>query len=556
MSTHPETDTAPARTDRPIFALFEAMAAQPAKAGTRVSAPVARVTEDFIIVSFGTAEGRVPVGEVTNVPKPGETIEVYVEEITDEGDILLSPEKAARLALHDRLEQAVAQGEQLTATVLSASRGGLAVSVLGVKAFLPQNRLAARPGRLSDWIGRDVAVKVLTLDGLKGRIEVAAIAMAEAPVEAVQAQRLTELQPGEIVEGRITRLAKFGAFVDIGGVEGLIALSELDWGRPQQARDVVQPGQVVQVKVLDIDAEKKRVGLSRKAVQPDPWLVAVERYPAGTRATGTVVGLTEFGAFVAVAPGVEGLVHLSEMAWGPQPRSPGAVVRVGASVEVEVIDVDAERRRLRLSMKRAAQNPWASVRDRFPPGTRLRGPVRTITDFGVFVAIEEGIDGLVHVSDMEWGQTVRDPASRFQKDQLLEVMVLNVEPDRQRMSLGLKQLTEDNRPALFARLQPGATMAGKVARLVDFGAFVALADGLEGLLHKSAAGASFGELTVGQDLEVTVLTVDFETGRVALGRVGGAEPAAPAEAAAEQAPSEQAADQAPAEQAPAEPAAE
>lgn len=523
-----------ASPERPIFALFDSLAAQPVKAGTRLTAPVTQVTEDFVIVALEGAEGRLPISEVAGSPKAGDALDVYVEEVTEEGDILLSSEKAARLALHDRLEQAVTSGEQVTATLLAATRGGLAVSVLGVKAFLPQNRMGGHPGPLADWIGREMPVKILTLDGFKGRIEVGTTAApVAAPTEADQDRRLAEIKPGDLLDGQITRLAKFGAFVDLGGVEGLIGLGELDWGRPQHPRDAVSPGETVRVQVLDVDLERRRVGLSRKAALPDPWAAVVERYPAGTRASGTVVGLTDYGAFVAVAPGVEGLVHLSEIQWGAAPKNPGAALRAGQQVDVEVIDVDIERKRLRLSIKRTAANPWQVVREKYTPGTRLRAPVRSVTDFGVFVAIEEGLDGLVHVSDMEWGQTVRDPQARFHKGDIIEVMVLHIDAERQRLSLGIKQLTEDKRPAMYARIEVGQVLTGTIARVVDFGIFVLLPEGLEGLMHRSAVGGPLDAFSEGQELEVRVLSVDAEAGRIALSRPG--VEAAPAEPAAEQA---------------------
>ncbi|MEZ4468436.1 MAG: S1 RNA-binding domain-containing protein, partial [bacterium] len=272
-------------------------------------------------------------------------------------------------------------------------------------------------GRLTDWIGREIPVRVAKLDGRKGAIEVAhadagrgeaAAAPAETPAEPLPARTLAEIQPDEVIEGRVVRLTKFGAFVDLGGVDGLIALAELDRGRVTRAGEVLSVGESVTVKVLSVDAEKGRVALSRKALQADPWDEVAQRFAPGTRTSGTVVGLAEYGAFVAVAPGLEGLVHLSELTWGAAPKDARSVVKVGQAVDVEVLELDAERRRLKLSVKRTAANPWETLHDTYPPGPPAR-PGAHVTDFGVFVGVADRVDGLVHVSDMEWGQTVRDP---------------------------------------------------------------------------------------------------------------------------------------------------
>lgn len=503
-----------------IDELAEQLEALPAKPGTCVDATVSHVTDDWVYVTFEGGEGRAPIKPFGKAPMPGATVRLYVDDATEDG-LQLSLDKAERLDLYARLEAAQADGTALRAEVLKVGTGGLAVQILGVKAFLPANMIDRRPGPLEDYLGQHLDVRILTLEGFKGRIEVAKADLPQESPEEAKARILGELQPGQMVEGVVRRLAPFGAFVDLGGFDGLIPTSELSWGRTRHPSEAVNVGDGLSLKVLSVDPAKARISLSLKAVLPDPWLTVEEQFPAGSVATGTVVGMAEYGVFVALAPGLEGLVHISEMRWGAAPKKPGSMVKRGASVQVRVVESDGARRRIRLSMKQAQDNPWDRIHADFPPGTRIRGEVRNVADFGVFIGVAEGVDGLVHASDVAWGRTVRDLSTRFRKGDTVEAMVLNVDVERQRLSLGIKQLKADDSDSLYDGIQPGNIIAGTVVKVVEFGAFVAVAEGLEGLVHRSEIAdpepaSPKDALSPGDAVQVVVLSVDPDAGRISL----------------------------------------
>lgn len=503
---------------------IEALAAQleslPAIPGTVVDATVSRVDADWVWASLEGGEGRAPLSEFGKPPMAGAAVRLYIDELDDQG-LLLSLHKAERLDLHARLAAAQEAGTALSAQVLKVDRGGLAVQVLGVKAFLAANHIERRPGRLDAWLGQSLDVRILTLDGFKGRIEVARADLPIESAEEIKARLFETLEVGQTVEGTVRRLANFGAFVDLGGFDGLIPTSELTWGRVRHPKDAVREGDVLEVKVLKVDAEKERISLSRKALLPDPWLTIEEAFPAGTLIEGTVTGLAEYGAFVAIAPGMEGLIHISELRWGDAPKSPRSVLKRGQAVTVKIIEADGNQRRIRLSLRQAQANPWAEVEQRYPPGTRIRGAVRSVTKFGVFIGVAEGVDGLVHASDIAWGRSLRNLGEHYAPGDMVEAMVLHVDLDRQRLSLGIKQLTADNSAELYADFEPGAVITGSVVRVVDFGAFVAIADGIEGLVHRTeiadpSPAAPRDVLAPGDTVQVRVLSVDADAGRISL----------------------------------------
>ena len=508
---------APLPSIEELAAELESLTAKP---GTVVDAVVARVEGDIVALTFEGGTGKAALAEFGKAPAPGDTCRVYVDEY-DDGDAMLSVHKAARADVYTRLEAAAEDGTALPADVLKVVRGGLSVQVLGAKAFLAANNLDQRPERLEDWLQKSLEVRVLSLEGFKGRIEVAhADVKIESPEEA-QARLFAELEVGAIVEGTVRRFAQFGAFVDLGGFDGLVPTAELSWGRVHRPADAVELGQRVPVKVMKLDAEKGRISLSRKAALPDPWLTIEETFPAGAVLTGTVTGGTEFGVFVALTDGLEGLVHISELTWGPQPKNTRSFVKRGQQVQVLIIEADGLQRRIRLSMRQAQSNPWDTVRETYSPGTRIRGTVRSVTDFGVFIGVTEGIDGLVHASDIAWGRTLRDLKAHFRKGDAVEAMVLNVDVERQRLSLGIKQLTADDSDSIYDPFTPGTIVEGTVIKVVDFGAFVEVADGIEGLVHRTEVADPTPEdlgavLRAGDTIKVLVLSVDAGAGRVSL----------------------------------------
>lgn len=503
-----------------IEELAQQLEALTAKPGTVVDAVVARVDGDAVVLTFDGTTGRAPLADFGKPPAPGDTCRAYVDAYAgDEAE--LSVHKAARADVYARLEAAQEDGTPLHADVLKVVRGGLSVQVLGVKAFLAANNLDARPARLEDWLQKSLEVRILSLDGFKGRIEVAhADVKIETPEEA-QARVFEELEVGSVVTGAVRRLAQFGAFVDLGGFDGLVPTAELAWGRLRRPEEAVQLGDVVEVKVMKMEPAKGRISLSRKAVLPDPWLTIEETFPAGELFTGTVTGGAEYGIFVALAPGLEGLIHISELTWGPTPKTTKGFLKRGQQVQVRVIEADGNQRRIRLSLRQAQSNPWDKVRDTFSPGTRIRGTVSSVTDFGVFVGVTEGIDGLVHASDIAWGRTLRDLKAHFKKGDEVEAMVLNVDIERQRLSLGIKQLTADDSDTLYDPFTPGTLVEGTVVKVVDFGAFVEIADGIEGLVHRTEVADETPDdldahIKAGDTIKVVVLSVDPDAGRVSL----------------------------------------
>jgi small subunit ribosomal protein S1 len=594
----------------------ELLEAQPIKAGSLLRASVTAVSAEAITLSLegDRSQGAIPPAKVSprefdTAPAVGDAFHAYVNRVTDDGTLSVSPAKARALALWDRLLSAAKDNASVEGRVLAEQRGGVSVEVEGLKAFCPRRQLDLAHGQQPvDLIGETLTFKVTAFDprradlllsrratrparrrdeeapaeGAEGAAEGAAEpreprAAREAREPAAPREPVELPEEGAVLEGEVRSITDYGAFVQVGEISGLLPVSELSWGRVNHPRDVLSQGQSVTVKVLKVEADKNRIRFSIKALQDDPWLGADARLPEGTKVSGTVIALTKFGAFVEVEPGVEGLVHTSELSWTRRVNSPGEVVAVGDTLPLVVLRIDAGARKLGLSLKAAAGNPYAQLLDQFPVGSRLKGTIRNLTDFGVFVAIAEGIDGLVHRGDLSWHEPSPDPRSAFKVGESIEVMVLDIDTERQRIALGVKQLAADAEPApgdshgrearpdprhdaRFDALTVGEMLAGEAVRVVDFGAFVALPNGLEGLLHRSELRDAPVEdattvITAGEALQVRVVAVDARRRRISLSLKPAAE--APAEVAAEiaaEAPAEVAAEVA--ADAPAEVAAE
>ena len=494
------------------------------------------------IVAIGPAEvtldvagtrGTAPREEFVEAPSPGSEVEVYVDE-ADGTTVRFSRHKAIRLGLWGWLESLRESGEVVSVEVISESRGDLAVDLGGVKAILPLRELA--PGRRRDpvaLLGTRVDVRVTHIREKKSQIVVSERAPIVADRAEVKAQTLSTIEKGQIVEGEVRRLTRFGAFVDIGGIDGLLHVNDMSWRRINHPSEVVEVGDAVTVKVLDYDPAGEKIALGLKQTVPDPWLTAEQRYRPGTAVQGEVVGLTEFGAFIMLPDGLEGLVHVSEMAWGRQVKRPRDVVAKGDAVSGWVLRVDIEKRRLGLTLRDPAHNPWNAVAERLPTGTRLETTVARVADFGIFVHLDAANDiaGLVHQSDFSWGPTTAPPKALFKAGDAIEVMVLDIDAERGRAALGIKQLHEDLTAELIRKYEAGQTLEGRVTSVQDFGAFVELEPGIEGLVPTGKLRAGRVEhasdvVQAGQPVVVRVVSVDREERKIGLSMVGIAQPGA------------------------------
>src|SRR5579883_3355755 len=454
---------------------------------------VLSITAKDVIIDFGyKSEGIAPIeqfqtpkGELT--VRPGDVVDVMIDHGGEqqEGYVLLSHTRAARLRIWDNLEKAHEQQLVLSGRVLGRVKGGLAVDV-GIQAFMPGSQADPRPiHNLDALIGQDIPVKIIKLNRRRGNVVVSRKLAVEEEINAKKSTTLEHLAEGEVVTGVVKNLTDYGAFIDLGGIDGLLHVTDMSYGRIGHPSELLQVGQEVTVKVLKFDRSKERVSLGLKQLEPDPWDTAATRYPVNGRVIGRVVNVTDYGAFVELEPGVEGLIHISEMTWSRRMKHPSKVVKPGDQVEAVVLEVHPKERRISLGLKQLEPNPWTTIDSRYSVGSVVEGRVRNMTDFGAFIEIEEGIDGLVHVSDLSWTQRVKHPSEVLKKGQLVQAVILNIDSQSHRLSLGIKQLQPDAWESYFQTHQVGDTVHGRICRLAGFGAFVELAEGVEGLCHFS-----------------------------------------------------------------------
>jgi small subunit ribosomal protein S1 len=465
-------------------------AAEAAAEGEIFDGHVLAVTDAGVVVDVGGKfEGLVPAQEFLDSGAPiefgpGQTIEVERLHEQKDGYVLLSHARAHRRRSWERIEKASREHTNLTGKVHERIKGGLVVDI-GVRAFLPASQIELKPVHdLEAWKDRDIEVRVLKLNRKRGNVVISRRAILEDELKAKREALASTLLEGAVVTGRVKNITDYGIFVDLGGLDGLLHVSDLVWGRVPHPSKVVQPGEEIQVQVLKFDKEKQRISLGRKQLLPDPWATVPERFAVGTRANGKVVGVTDYGAFVQIEPGIEGLVHVSEMTWSKHAKHPSKIVKVGDDVEVVVLEMKPEQRRISLGLKQTLPDPWEAVAEKYVAGTLVSGRVRNLADFGAFVEIEEGIEGLIHISDMSWTERVKHPSEKVKKGETVEARVLKVDTQNRRLSLGMKQVN-DIWAKWFAEHKPGEIVKGKVARTADFGAFVELAEGIEGLCHIS-----------------------------------------------------------------------
>jgi len=454
---------------------------------------VLSVTGKDVIVDFGyKSEGIVPIeqfmnqaGEVT--VHAGDVVDVMIDHGGEqpEGYVLLSYTRASRLRIWDNLERAYQEQLIISGRVLGRVKGGLAVDV-GIKAFMPGSQADPRPvHNLDSLVGQDIPVKIIKLNRRRGNVVVSRKMAIEEEINVRKHATLEHLVEGSVVTGVVKNLTEYGAFVDLGGIDGLLHVTDMSYGRITHPSELLHVGEEVTVKVLKFDRSKERVSLGLKQLEPDPWETVAERFPVNSRVLGRVVNVTDYGAFVELEPGVEGLIHISEMTWSRRMKHPSKVVKPGDQVEAVVLEVHARDRRISLGLKQLEPNPWTTIDTRYSVGSVVEGRVRNMTDFGAFVEIEEGIDGLVHVSDLSWTKRVKHPSEVLKKGQVVQAVILNIDSSSHRLSLGIKQLQPDAWESYFQNHQVGDTVHGRVCRLASFGGFVELAEGVEGLCHFS-----------------------------------------------------------------------
>jgi small subunit ribosomal protein S1 len=498
------------------------------KPGEVVRGRIVGVGRDQVTVDIGyKSEGQIPISEFTTrdgeiTVQEGDEIDVFFD--ADEGEhggIVLSRSKAEQAKVWRDIEEAFQNNGVVEGAIVGKVKGGLKVDV-GVAAFLPGSHADIRPARnLDRFIGQRGHFAVLKFNRARGNVVVSRRAVMERERAQLKQETLKVLEEGVILEGMVKNITDYGAFVDLGGIDGLLHVTDMSWGRVNKPSDVVNVGDRVRVVVLKYDPERGRVSLGMKQIMPDPWASVAERYPVGARVQGKVVSLADYGAFVELEPGIEGLVHVSEMSWTKRVTHPSKVLEIGQEVGVMVLDVDTANRRISLGLKQAEPNPWEMVRINHPIGSRLKGPVKNLTDFGVFIGVEEGIDGLVHISDLHWTKKVRHPSELLQKGDEVEAVVLGIDVDNERISLGVKQLTEDPWANMHQRYPIGGKVRGKVTSVTDFGVFMEVEEGVEGLIHVSQLStervdkpqAMFGP---GQEIEAEITAIDARDRKIAL----------------------------------------
>ncbi|MEK7220902.1 MAG: 30S ribosomal protein S1 [candidate division NC10 bacterium] len=497
--------------------------------GEIVKGTILEIKEGAVLVDIGyKSEGliplrefRTPSGEVT--VKVGDVVDVYLEQKEDsEGLIVLSREKAEKIKIWDELSRVYEEGGAMTGMILGRTKGGLIVDI-GVRAFLPGSQVDLRPVRdLDKLIGKAFPMKIIKLNQKRGNIVLSRRELLEEERKHLKEATLTGLTDGKRIKGKIKNITEYGAFVDLGGLDGLLHITDMSWGRVGHPSELFQVGDEIEVVVLKFDRTNERVSLGYKQRLPDPWEAVEQKYPVGAKLKGKVVSLTDYGAFVELEEGIEGLVHISEMSWTQRVKHPSKVVAIGDAVDVVVLDVDRANKRISLGMRQAEPNPWNFIEERYPVGTRVEGLVRNLADFGAFVELEEGIDGLIHISDMSWTKRVRHPSEILKKGEKVEAIVLHVDKANHRISLGLKQLQQDPwQAAVPEKYRVGMDVKGKVVRTTDFGAFVELEDGVEGLLHVSELSQDRVNkpedvVQVGQELTLKVIKLDPEERKIGL----------------------------------------
>jgi small subunit ribosomal protein S1 len=521
-------------------ALFEASitAGDFGNEGEIVQGTVVAVQRDNVVIDIGgKSEGIIAVSEFADATgqvtvKAGDKIDVYIESReNDDGLVTLSKEKADKMKVWDEISSACERDELIEGTISQRVKGGLSVTIRGgVKAFLPGSQVDLRPIRnLDKLIGQTYQFKVIKFNKKRGNIVLSRRVLLEKERDQIKSKTLETLEENKVVKGVIKNITEYGAFVDLGGIDGLLHITDMSWGRVNHPSEVFQVGDEVTVKVLKYNPETERVSLGLKQTQEDPWSHAEEAYPPGKKVRGKVMSITDYGAFVELEPGVEGLIHVSEMSWTKKVKHPSKLLEMGKEVECQVLEVDAKSKRISLGLKQLEPDPWTLFTERFHPGDKIAGKVRSLTDYGVFIGIEEAVDGMVHKSDLSWTAKVNNPGDMFHKGDDVEAIILSINHDEKKVSLGVKQLYDDPWPTIFNELPAGKQVRAKVISTVDYGAFVRVRDGIEALIPQNELKEVPGEdgslrpVKIGDEIDAEVSNIDSQDRRLTLSMHLGAE---------------------------------
>jgi small subunit ribosomal protein S1 len=496
--------------------------------GEVVQGEIVQVDKEFVLVDIGyKSEGQISIQEFIDsqgnlTARVGDKVDVLLERREDEeGNIYLSKEKAAKIKVWDKIKNIYENNGTIKGKVLSRVKGGLSVDI-GLQAFLPGSQVDLRPVRdMDSLVGKAYEFKIVKYNKRRGNIVLSRRAILESERTTLKEETLKTLEEDLVMEGTVKNITDYGLFIDLGGIDGLVHITDMSWGRVGHPSEMHQVGDKLRVKVLNFDRERERVSLGIKQLTPDPWTEAEGKYPIGTRIRGRVVSLTDYGAFVEVEEGVEGLIHVSEMSWTRKIRHPSQMVTVGEMVDTMVLNIDAVKKRISLGMKQVEPNPWDVIEEKYPVGTTIEGKIKNITDFGIFIGIDEGIDGLVHISDISWTRRVKHPSEIYKKGQEVQAVVLNIDKDSERFSLGIKQLTNDPWDEIPVKYQPGTRVTGTVTNVTDFGLFLELEEGIEGLVHISEIsrekhGNPLSRFQVDDVIQAKVLNVSREEKKIGL----------------------------------------
>jgi small subunit ribosomal protein S1 len=526
--TDPRSTSSEASEVASLLEGIEALANPSITAGEIVQGHVLKINDNDVVVDVGLkSEAQVSRNEFVGLDGqlrigPGDSVDLWIESYDEAaGTVTVSYQKALRQKTWDAVERAFQAQSNITCRAVDRIKGGLMVDI-GVPAFLPGSHADLRPhANLDELKGQEFACKVIKFNRKKNNVVVSRKASIEEERNRRKAELAERLVEGAELIGKVKNLTDYGVFVDLGGIDGLLHITDLSWGRVGHPSEVIQVGQEIRVKVLKHDPEKGRVSLGLKQLTSDPWETVPATYHAGDRAMGRVVSLADYGAFVELEPGVEGLIHISEMSWSKRLRHPSKILKLGQRVEVGVMGVDVVKRRISLSLKATLPDPWAAVGDKFPEGAMVRGRVRNVTEFGAFVELEDGIDGLIHISNISWNKNLKHPSEVLKKGQTVDAVILALDASNRRLALGLKQLEEDPRLAFFAKVRVGDTLQGKVTRVAPFGAFVEVEEGIEGLCHVSEFDDEHGrnggaKLEVGREFEFRVIRLNARERKIAL----------------------------------------
>jgi len=520
-TTQPSAQAAEMEESMSFKDLFEqSLTQKPVAEGEIVKGTILKVGKEFVVVDIGyKSEGQIPIHEFADERgqiniHTGDIVDVLVEMREDEdGSVLLSKEKADKMKIWDEISKACAEGEVVEGEIVSKVKGGLSVDI-GVKAFLPGSQVDLRPVRnLEKLIGKRFKFKVIKFNKKRGNIVLSRRVLLETERQTLREKTLNELKEGVVRDGVVKNITEYGAFIDLGGIDGLLHITDMSWGRVNHPSEVFNVGDEVKVKILKYDPTTQRVSLGLKQLQADPWFGADQRYAVSSRIQGRVVSLTDYGAFVELEQGIEGLIHVSEMSWTKRVKHPSKVVNIGDTVETMVLDIDVKNKRISLGMKQVEENPWTIVERKFPIGSQVRGQVKNITNFGIFVGIDEGIDGLVHISDVSWTQRIKHPSEMFKKGDEVEAIVLRIDKENERFSLGIKQLEKNPWENIEARYPVGSEVHGVVTNITDFGVFVKLEEGIDGLVYLSEISRDRVEdpkTVVKEGDEVTALVIKLD----------------------------------------------